>query len=101
MEAVGAPDLGPWTATTGDDPGRSPGMADTCRCGSPVRYHAVALACIACGTECCPCCTLMSESAPYCVACFEAFLEDVTLETGEPGHAGLLERRRRPGTAAA
>jgi hypothetical protein len=76
-------------------------MADTCRCGSPVRYHAVALACIACGTECCPCCTLMSESAPYCVACFEAFLEDVTLETGEPGHAGLLERRRRPGTAAA
>jgi hypothetical protein len=43
----------------------------------------------------------MSESAPYCVVCFEAFLEDVTLETGEPGHAGLLERRRRPGTAAA
>jgi hypothetical protein len=31
----------------------------------------------------------MSESAPYCVACFEMFLE-------EPDRAGLLERRRRP-----
>jgi hypothetical protein len=74
-------------------------MADSCRCGSPVRYRTVVLACIACGTECCPCCTIMSESAPYCVACFEVFLEDVT-PIGED-RAGLLERWRKPGTAAA
>jgi hypothetical protein len=76
-------------------------MADACRCGSPVRYSAGALACIACGTECCPCCTIISESAPYCVACFEVFLEDVALGTGEQGPAGLLVRRHRSGTAAA
>ena len=51
-------------------------MAHSCRCGSPVRYLTVALACIECGTECCPCCTLMFESAPYCVACAEALFED-------------------------
>src|SRR5262245_65680790 len=74
-------------------------MADTCRCGSPVRYRAAALACIACGTECCPCCTIMSESAPYCVSCFETFLDDVSLGAG-PDHGGLLERRRQPPAAA-
>jgi hypothetical protein len=42
----------------------------------------------------------MSESAPYCVACFETFLDDVALGAG-PGHAGLLERRRQPPAAAA
>jgi hypothetical protein len=50
-------------------------MGQSCRCGSPVRYHTVAVACIECGTECCPCCTLMFESAPYCIACFEELLE--------------------------
>jgi hypothetical protein len=57
-------------------------MAHSCRCGGPVRYRAVVLACIECGTECCPCCTLMFESAPYCVACFEAVLEDFAPTTG-------------------
>jgi len=76
-------------------------MAHTCRCGSPVRYRAVVLACIECGMECCPCCTLISESAPYCVACFVALLEDVLGTTGEQQSTGLLARRRNPGTAAA
>jgi len=64
-------------------------MAHSCRCGGPVRYRAVVLACIECGTECCPCCTLMFESAPYCVACFEAVLEDFAPTAGvqeRPGH---------------
>jgi hypothetical protein len=76
-------------------------MANSCRCGSPVRYRTVTLACIACGTECCPCCTLISESAPYCIACFEAFLEDVTPALEDSDRAALLEWRRPPGTAAA
>jgi hypothetical protein len=76
-------------------------MANSCRCGSPVRYRTVTLACTACGTECCPCCTLISESAPYCIACFEAFLEDVTPALEDSDRAALLEWRRPPGTAAA
>lgn len=59
-------------------------MAHSCRCGSPVRYLTVALACLECGTECCPCCTLMFESAPYCVVCAEALFED---------GAGPIERK--------
>ena len=65
-------------------------MANSCRCGSPVRYHAFAIACIACGTECCPCCTLMSESAPYCIACFAAFVEEVIPALEDSDRAALL-----------
>ena len=59
-------------------------MAHSCRCGSPVRYLTVAVACIECGTDCCACCTLMFESAPYCVACAEALFAD---------GAGPIERK--------
>jgi len=67
-------------------------MAHMCRCGSPARYRAVEIACIECGTECCPCCTFMFESAPYCVACFETLLEGLAPTTGAEERTGHLAR---------
>ena len=44
-------------------------MQSRCRCGSPVRYRLCQVACIECGDGCCPSCTVVLESATYCVRC--------------------------------
>jgi hypothetical protein len=43
----------------------------------------------------------MSESAPYCIACFEAFVDDVIPALEDSDRAALLGRWRPSGTAAA
>jgi hypothetical protein len=48
-------------------------MGSGCACQGQLRYRAVAVACIECGADCCPSCTFLFESAPYCASC-AAFL---------------------------
>src|SRR2546426_7630559 len=49
-------------------------MQSRCRCGSPVRYRFCQVACIECSEGCCPACTVVLESATYCVRCADSIL---------------------------
>jgi hypothetical protein len=49
-------------------------VRNRCDCGSPVRYRVCEVACIECGADCCPSCTLMFESTTYCRRCAASLL---------------------------
>ena len=50
-------------------------MEARCGCGRQVQYTFHQLACIDCGTACCPSCSVGLESVTYCRRCAGSLLE--------------------------
>jgi hypothetical protein len=49
-------------------------MRFRCSCSSFVRYEPYHVTCLECSRPCCPSCTVILESATYCVACAESIV---------------------------
>lgn len=50
-------------------------MGDRCVCGSKGSAGSPALACLECGTACCPACAVPLESVTYCHRCAGSLLD--------------------------
>ena len=56
-------------------------MSARCRCGRQVSEASDHLACLECGTECCPKCAVGLESVTYCAGCARSLLGGATIRS--------------------
>jgi len=59
-------------------------MKSRCGCGREIRYAFHELACIDCGADCCPGCSVGLESVTYCRRCAGSLLETPRVRSEEP-----------------
>jgi hypothetical protein len=57
-------------------------MLAQCSCGPDERTYVHSLACVDCGSACCPECAISLESVTYCRSCAAALLDTATVRTG-------------------
>jgi hypothetical protein len=53
-----------------------------CGCGNAIDFQFLQLACMDCGTGCCPTCAVYLESVTYCEACAQSLLGGAPVRPG-------------------
>ena len=57
-------------------------MHAQCNCSTDHQTFGYSLACLDCGSACCPECAISIESVTYCRSCAAALLETATVRAG-------------------